>query len=171
VYGSGSAREEPPHGGTQLFEDVNGRIREVAGRLDPRSEDDWEFVCECGDAGCREHLSMPLPLYDDLKKERVPLIAQGHPFEWARRTRARAAALQQDAVALRNQAQVQRSRLERALAHQLERAFSDYFFEPRLEFECSSCSYGIRARELPEQCPMCHARDWRPRRPPRPHGR
>jgi rubrerythrin len=27
----------------------------------------------------------------------------------------------------------------------------------RLEFRCVDCGYGIRVRDLPESCPMCHA--------------
>jgi hypothetical protein len=67
-----------------LLEEVNRRIRDLAGRcgpeVDPLDCSSWEFVCECGEQGCTERLGLPLALYDDLKNADVALLAPGHPL-------------------------------------------------------------------------------------------
>lgn len=46
-----------------LFREVNERIREVA----PGGP--TEFLCECGDAGCVEPVSLSLGQYEDVRRE------------------------------------------------------------------------------------------------------
>jgi hypothetical protein len=61
------------------LEDVNRNIRDLAAKLDPHDAELWEFVCECGDAGCTERVGLPLGRFDELKESDGALLAPGHP--------------------------------------------------------------------------------------------
>ena len=63
--------------GEQL-EEVNRNIRHLAAKLDPQDASAWEFVCECGEAGCTERVGLPLARYDELKSDDAILLAPGH---------------------------------------------------------------------------------------------
>ena len=60
------------------LEAVNRNIRDLAGRVDPNDSSAWEFVCECGEAGCTERFGLALAQYDELKNADVVLLAPGH---------------------------------------------------------------------------------------------
>jgi hypothetical protein len=59
---------------------VNRSIRELAGKVDLRDSSSWEFVCECGEEGCTERVSLALARYDELRNGDVALVAPGHPL-------------------------------------------------------------------------------------------
>jgi hypothetical protein len=59
--------------------EVNRRIRDLAAKVDRHDSSAWEFVCECGEDGCSEHVGLPLARYDELKHADVELLAPGHP--------------------------------------------------------------------------------------------
>jgi len=87
---------------------LNHKIRD--GLTDPFDRDDeqrCEFVCECGEPDCTEHLLLPPVLYDNLKKDDVGLFADGHPVTLARQARIAARDLQASARALQAQSRVQ----------------------------------------------------------------
>ena len=63
----------------ELLGEVNRSIRDLAAKVDPQDSSSWEFVCECGDAGCTERVSLALDRYDELKTADVALTAPGHP--------------------------------------------------------------------------------------------
>jgi hypothetical protein len=42
---------------------VNDQIAVVATRLDPSSDGEFQFVCECGDLRCREVIALTLAAY------------------------------------------------------------------------------------------------------------
>ena len=86
------------------------------GLTDPFDRDDeqrCEFVCECGEPDCAEHLLLPPVLYDSLKQNDVALFADGHPIALARQARNAARDLQASARALKAQSRVQLSRAHR----------------------------------------------------------
>ena len=60
------------------LEAVNRNIRDLAARVDPNDSSAWEFVCECGEAGCTERFGLALAQYDGLKNADVVLLAPGH---------------------------------------------------------------------------------------------
>ena len=43
---------------------VNDSIRDIACRFDPDGQARFDFLCECGDAHCREHVSLTVREYD-----------------------------------------------------------------------------------------------------------
>lgn len=92
----------------------NGETRSLASRSDDdAAQRRFAFDCECGDEECHEHIWLSLSLYDDLKRNDVPLLADGHPISLARRARSTARQLQEEARALRAQADIQVSRAHR----------------------------------------------------------
>ena len=82
-----------------LVADVNARIREIAERSAERASD-WEFMCECG---CGERVRLGLEEYEGLLAKGLPVVVPGHRPS----ATARARALQEDAAALRAQAEHQ----------------------------------------------------------------
>jgi hypothetical protein len=93
--------------------EVNALIRDfLAQTVAPEDRSVWEFVCECGQPGCREHVTLTLALYDQAQHEREPLVARGHLRARARAARRWSAALRAEAQALRNQARHQIKRPE-----------------------------------------------------------
>jgi hypothetical protein len=57
-----------------LFREVNERIRELA-RMDGATE----FLCECGDAGCVEPVTLTLPEYESVRSEAARFFVRpGH---------------------------------------------------------------------------------------------
>ena len=93
---------------------LNHKIRD--GLSDPFDRDDehrCEFVCECGEPECAEHLLLPPVLYDSLKADDVALYANGHPVTLARQARIAARDLQASSRALMAQSRVQLYRARR----------------------------------------------------------
>lgn len=91
-----------------MLVELNHRIRaRLIDPFDVEDEQRCDFVCECGDEDCREHLLLPPMLYDDLKDNDVALLADGHPISLARQERIAARDLQETARALRAQAELQ----------------------------------------------------------------
>jgi hypothetical protein len=64
---------------SELLGEVNRSIRELADRVDPQDSSAWEFVCECGEEGCSERVSLALACYDELRDTEAVLLAPGHP--------------------------------------------------------------------------------------------
>ena len=60
--------------------EVNRSIRDLATKVDPHDSSSWEFVCECGEEGCSERVSLALSRYDELRDADVALLAPGHPL-------------------------------------------------------------------------------------------
>jgi hypothetical protein len=59
-----------------LFRSVNEGIKEASDRLDA---DTAEFVCECGDPTCTEHVRMPLIEYEGVREEATQFVVRpGH---------------------------------------------------------------------------------------------
>jgi hypothetical protein len=63
---------------SELLGEVNRQIRDLAAKVDPDDASTWEFICECGTAGCKERVGLPLAQYDELKHADVTLLAPGH---------------------------------------------------------------------------------------------
>lgn len=61
-----------------LFREVNERIRETADRLGG-SHYTHEFLCECFDSSCREHVRLTLDEYERVRSEGTRfVVAPGH---------------------------------------------------------------------------------------------
>ena len=90
--------------------DLNRRIRMQA--AEPLATN-CDFVCECGDEDCREHVVLSAMLYDDLKANEIALLADHHPLSLARRARNAARDLRAAAVALQAQSELQIARARR----------------------------------------------------------
>lgn len=59
-----------------LFRNVNEGIREASGRLDSEMA---EFVCECGDPNCTEHIRVPLSEYEQVREHATRFVVRpGH---------------------------------------------------------------------------------------------
>ena len=55
---------------------MNEEIRDAAERFD---SDTGEFVCECGDAACTEHIQLPLEDYEDVRGHATRFVVRpGH---------------------------------------------------------------------------------------------
>jgi len=97
--------------------EVNELIRDVARRVAEDDRSEWEFLCECGQPGCGEHVSMPLALYDRALHECEAVVARGHLRARALAARRWSAQLRAEAQAVRSQAQHQtrrRAKLDRS---------------------------------------------------------
>jgi len=95
----------------------NERIRDRARTAAQDDRSECDFLCECGQPGCVEHVTMPLALYDQALHERHPVVARGHLRARALAARLWSAEVRAEAQALRNQARHQvrrRSRLDRS---------------------------------------------------------
>ena len=104
-----------------LLGEVNTNIRRVAADVDSDHETVWDFVCECGSDDCFEQVRLQLARYDELRNTDAVLLAPGHPLTKAREARQQAEELQEEATALRNQAQTQQRR-SRRIADELDEA-------------------------------------------------
>jgi hypothetical protein len=63
-----------------LFRDVNERIAESVQRFD--GDEDAQFVCECGDLSCTEHIQTPIEHYEKVREDPTHfLLAPGHEDE------------------------------------------------------------------------------------------
>jgi hypothetical protein len=59
-----------------LFRNVNEEIKEASGRFEAEV---GEFVCECGDPRCTEHVEIPLDEYEDVRQHSNRFVVQhGH---------------------------------------------------------------------------------------------
>ena len=47
---------------SRVFEEVNSRIREAAGRAG--GDDPWDFICECDDLDCVRTVALTVHAYD-----------------------------------------------------------------------------------------------------------
>jgi hypothetical protein len=63
---------------SELLGEVNRQIRDLAAKVDPDDASTWEFICECGETGCKERVGLPLSRYDELKLAELVLLAPGH---------------------------------------------------------------------------------------------
>jgi hypothetical protein len=61
-----------------MFREVNERLREVGEGFSVATEE-AEFVCECGNGSCIEHIRMPLPTYEEIRSDPTRFfIFKGH---------------------------------------------------------------------------------------------
>jgi hypothetical protein len=51
-----------------LFREVNERLRELGDAFSTVTEE-ADFVCECGDGSCTEHVRMPLRKYEEIRAD------------------------------------------------------------------------------------------------------
>jgi hypothetical protein len=59
-----------------LFRNVNEGIREASGRLESEVTD---FICECGDPTCTEHIRVPLEEYERVREHPTRFVVRpGH---------------------------------------------------------------------------------------------
>ena len=59
-----------------LFRNVNEEIKEASGRFEAEV---GEFVCECGDPTCTEHVEVPLAEYESVRSHATRfLVRPGH---------------------------------------------------------------------------------------------
>ncbi len=59
-----------------LFRNVNEGIREASGRLDSEVGD---FICECGESTCTEHIRVPLEEYERIREHATRFVVRpGH---------------------------------------------------------------------------------------------
>jgi len=59
-----------------LFRNVNEEIREASTRFGSEIAD---FVCECGDPTCTEHIRVPLAEYEEVREDATTFVVQpGH---------------------------------------------------------------------------------------------
>lgn len=133
----------------------NQVVRDWAREVAPDDRSRWEFVCECGDPDCAEHVKLTLDLYDRLRQNEQPILAPGHILDRARAARGWAREVRAEARAVHNQAQQQVRRSDR-----LGR-LREY-----VVLTCGQCGYGVCVPDPPTGCPMCHAEDWRTTRTP-----
>jgi rubrerythrin len=136
--------------------EANERIRDWARRAAPRDDSKWEFVCECGEPGCTDHVEMTLALFDQARRAHADVLARGHTRKRAEATRRQSAEVRQEAEAVRNQALHQIRRTENLRSAR---------FGPYPELICDECGYGVCVPEPPTTCPMCRSTAWhvRPR--------
>jgi len=128
---------------------VNARIRETAAELTLEPGEAWGFFCECDSSHCREIVYLALSNYEELRDGGGSVLAQGH-----RDTRRRAKRLQEEAAALRGQAQHASARAAKAI----ERAHG---LTGRPVYVCVNCRWGVFADTPPDRCPICSGAEWR----------
>ncbi len=59
-----------------LFRNVNEEIKDASGRFEVEV---GEFVCECGDPTCTEHVEIPLDEYETVRRHSTRFVVQhGH---------------------------------------------------------------------------------------------
>jgi hypothetical protein len=111
MHGRGASDGEPlpleGESNTSLLHALNEGIALVAADLTQSnpSESKWNFRCECGDGRCDEWVELELSAYTELRsRPEETILAPGHAVDRVRRARTRAAALREDASALKAQA-------------------------------------------------------------------
>ena len=50
-----------------LFRDINERIAEFNADIVPRTETEWEFLCECADTDCKSTISLTRAEYEAVR--------------------------------------------------------------------------------------------------------
>jgi hypothetical protein len=61
-----------------MFREVNERLRELGEGFSVVTEE-AEFVCECGNSTCIEHIRMPLPAYEAVRSDpKRFFVIEGH---------------------------------------------------------------------------------------------
>jgi hypothetical protein len=61
-----------------MFREVNERLRELGEGFSVVTEE-AEFVCECGNSTCIEHIRMPLPAYEEVRSDpKRFFVIEGH---------------------------------------------------------------------------------------------
>jgi hypothetical protein len=75
----------------------------------------WTFLCECGDDGCQEWVTLPVESYEALQRSDQPILAPGHTLTASQKHRRKARRLVDDAKALGAQADLQVKRARRNL--------------------------------------------------------
>ncbi len=66
-----------------LFRDVNERIAETSGRFEAGEA---EFMCECGDPECTEHVEVPFDEYERVREHGARFVLRpGHVDEQVER--------------------------------------------------------------------------------------
>jgi hypothetical protein len=59
-----------------LFRNVNEEIRDASERF---GSETGEFICECGDPACTEHVRVPLDEYERVRQDATQFVVQpGH---------------------------------------------------------------------------------------------
>jgi hypothetical protein len=75
-----SAREERLGLNEAVFRRVNERIEDLVGTLDLKTQV-LDLVCECGDADCRERLTMTLAEYEEVRSDAHQFaVHPGHEY-------------------------------------------------------------------------------------------
>ena len=75
-----SSREERIGLNEVVFREVNERIEDLAETFDLKTQV-LDFVCECGDANCRERLSMTRAEYEQLRSDAHQFaVHPGHEY-------------------------------------------------------------------------------------------
>src|SRR4051812_39798587 len=73
------AREQRLIHNEKVFRRANERLRGDWARLGIEQEADALFLCECGDAACREPIRIPIAMYEEVRSDpEAFLIAPGH---------------------------------------------------------------------------------------------
>jgi hypothetical protein len=75
-------REERIGRNEALFREVNERIEAMQKALDP-GDQTAEFICECGNPACTEHIPMTMRQYEDVRADPTTfVVVSGHdaPF-------------------------------------------------------------------------------------------
>jgi hypothetical protein len=95
--------------------DTNRNIRMAVKRFDLSDvgTETWDFLCECGDDGCENWITLTLAEYEALRAKGEPILAAGHTVGNAALARRKAQALAEEAKALRAQADIQKKRAAR----------------------------------------------------------
>jgi hypothetical protein len=93
----------------ELLAEVNAHISAYAAEAN-LSDQVWEFICECGNRGCQERVSLPLSDYKALKQSGDPVLAKGHTLDRSVDARARARRLLEDCQAIIRAARERKSR-------------------------------------------------------------
>jgi hypothetical protein len=104
---------------TATRKELNRQMRLAVERFDlSESEaETWAFLCECGDDACQEWVTLPVVGYEVLQRADQPILAPGHFLSPGERSRRKARRLQDDATALRAQADLQVKRAHRNSKH------------------------------------------------------
>jgi hypothetical protein len=97
--------------------ELNRQVRMAVKRFDlsDTEAETWSFLCECGDDGCQEWVTLPVEGYEALQRADQPILAPGHSLSPSQRSRRQARRLRDDSKALRAQAEHQLKRAKRNL--------------------------------------------------------
>lgn len=76
---SGELQQERLARNEAFFREVNERIREAGDRFDGSADAEYEFFCECPEAGCVERIKLTLAAYEAVRADpRRFVVAAGH---------------------------------------------------------------------------------------------